>query len=140
MRVVVQQFSLVDGKERRSGRGHLFLEPQQNCTTAAASSPRSFHERELLHNNAHARSATPTRWWGGLGTRPASERVFSLLRKTSEFSAKGLHRGITNVTIEQSTLCISRISKSPYPFSVSIYHKLYTIHYGCVYVHLSVTH
>ena len=61
VRVVVQRFSLVDGQERRSGSGRLFLEPQKNCPTDAASSPMSVHEREPLHNNTHARSATPTR-------------------------------------------------------------------------------
>ena len=59
VRVVVQRFSLVDGQEQQSSCGRLFLEPQNNCTTAAASSPMSIHEREPLHNNAHARVPHP---------------------------------------------------------------------------------
>ena len=58
---VVQRFSLArERQERRSGSGHRFLEPQNSCTTAAASSPIFVHEREPLHNNPHTRSATPT--------------------------------------------------------------------------------
>ena len=57
---VVQRFSLMDKQERRSGSGRLFLEPQKNCATSAASFLMSVQEREPPYNNAHARSATTT--------------------------------------------------------------------------------
>ena len=61
VRVAVQRFSLVAGHGGGSGSGCTIILGLKKETSTAVLSLFSVHEREPPHNNAHARSATPTR-------------------------------------------------------------------------------